>query len=211
MPTLQQLSEFQVVPVVVLDNAAFATPLAEALVSGGLPCAEVTLRTGASLEVIATMAQRGDVLVGAGTVLSPQQVDQARDAGAHFIVCPGLDPDVVERAQSCGISIVPGIATASEVQAAMRMGLDHLKVFPAIPAGGLGLISAFHGPFPHIRFMPTGGITLATLDAFITHPAVFAVGGSWMVPRTCLDAGDFDEVRRLTSETVAHVATLGLS
>ena len=211
MSTMHQLSQFGVVPVIVLDNSTFATPLAEALVAGGLACAEVTLRTPASLEVIMTMAKRGDMLVGAGTVLSVEQADDAIDAGAHFLVSPGLDPEVVSHAQQRGIPILPGVATASEVQAALRMDLEHVKLFPAIPVGGLNLINAFHGPFPHVRFMPTGGITLSTLDPFITHPAVFAVGGSWMVPRSSLDAGDFDEVRRLTSETVAHVASLALT
>jgi len=205
---LSELTKFRVVPVVVLDNLSFATPLADALVGGGLGCAEVTLRTSASLEVISVMAARGDMLVGAGTVLTCDQVDEAHEAGAHFLVSPGLDRDVVVRAQSLGIPIVPGAATATEIQAALRLGLSHLKFFPAVPAGGLDVINALHGPFPSVRFMPTGGITMSTLDGFISHPAIFAVGGSWMVPRSLLDTGDFTGVRRLTQDTVSHLATL---
>lgn len=205
---MQRLGQVRVVPVVVLDNQHHADPLADALISGGLACVEVTLRTDASLAVLSTMAQRGDILVGAGTVLTTQQVDQAIDAGAHFLVSPGFDRDVVEYAQSRGVAILPGVATASEVQAAMRMGLDHVKFFPAIPAGGLSVLGAFHGPFPSIRFMPTGGITMSTLSDFLTHPAVFAVGGSWMVPRPVLDAGNFASVEQLTRDTVTHLTTL---
>ncbi len=208
MNTLSELSAFRVVPVVVLDNLSFATPLADALVKGGLGCAEVTLRTAASLEVIAVMAARDDMLVGAGTVLTTAQVDEAHEAGAHFLVSPGLDRDVVAHAQSLGLPVLPGVATATEVQAALRLGLSHLKFFPAVPAGGVDVINALHGPFPSVRFMPTGGITMATLDDFLSHPAIFAVGGSWMVPRSLLDSGDFDGVQRLTHDTVSHLATL---
>jgi 2-dehydro-3-deoxyphosphogluconate aldolase/(4S)-4-hydroxy-2-oxoglutarate aldolase len=206
--SLQRLEQFRVVPVVVLDALGHADALADALVHGGLACAEVTLRTDASLDVIAAMSRRGDVLVGAGTVVSVEQVDRAIDAGAHFLVSPGFDRDVIEHAQSAGVPFIPGVATASEVLAAIRAGLDHVKFFPAIPAGGLPVISALHGPFATMRFMPTGGVTLATLNDFITHPAVFAVGGSWMVTKACLDAGDFATVERITRETVDQLHSL---
>ena len=208
MNTIEQLATFRVVPVVVLEELAFAAPLADALLTGGLGCAEVTLRTPASLEVITAMAEHGDVIVGAGTVLTVDQVEQAIDAGAKFLVSPGFDQEVIEYALSRGVPFIPGVATASEVLAARRLGLQHLKFFPAIPAGGVPLINALHGPFPTVRFMPTGGITLSTIDAFLSHPAVFAVGGSWMVPQECLAAGDFDRVRQLTRDTIAHIETL---
>lgn len=208
---MEQLATFRVVPVVVLDELSLAAPLAEALVIGGLGCAEVTLRTPASLEVVRVIAERGDVLVGAGTVITVEQVDQAIDAGAQFLVSPGFDQQVIEHALSHGVPFVPGVATASEVLAARRLGLEYLKFFPAIPAGGLSLINALHGPFPSVRFMPTGGITLSTIDDFLSHPAVFAVGGSWMVPRETLAAADFDRVQRLTRDTVARVAQIDLS
>jgi 2-dehydro-3-deoxyphosphogluconate aldolase / (4S)-4-hydroxy-2-oxoglutarate aldolase len=204
---LKQLSELRVVPVVVLEDSALADPLADALVSGGLPCAEVTLRTNASFSVIASLARRGDILVGAGTVLTADDVDRAVDAGAHFLVSPGFDRDVTERAQSANLPFIPGVATATEVQQALRVGLTNLKFFPAEPAGGLAVINALHGPFPSVRFMPTGGITLDTLTDYLSHPAIYAVGGSWMVPKSCLDAGDFTTVEQLTRETVTHIAT----
>lgn len=208
MNSLQRLEEFRVVPVVVLDNLGHADALADALVHGGLACAEVTLRTDASLDVIATMSRRGDILVGAGTVVTIEQVDRAIEAGAHFLVSPGFDRDVVEHAQSAGVPFLPGVATASEVLAALSAGLDHVKFFPAIPAGGLSVLSALHGPFASVRFMPTGGVTLATLNDFLTHPAIFAVGGSWMVSKSCLDAGDFATVERVTRETVEQIQSL---
>lgn len=198
----------RVVPVVVLEKVAYAAPLGDALTAGGIGCAEVTLRTDASLDVIAALSARRDMLIGAGTVLTTEQVDLARDAGAHFIVSPGLDTNVVARAQDLGIPVIPGVSTATEVQSALRLGVDHVKFFPAIPAGGLELIRAFQGPFPQVRFMPTGGITLETLAGFLGHSSVFAVGGSWMVPRSLLDAGDFATVERLTRDTVDFLATL---
>jgi len=194
-----------VVPVVVLERADVAPALAQALVAGGLRCAEVTLRTPSSLDVLSLMAARGDLLVGAGTVLTPEQVDRAVDAGARFIVSPGLDADVVARAHELGVTVLPGVATATEAQAALRLGLRHVKFFPAEAAGGLKVISALQGPFGDLRFMPTGGITLETVKAYVTHPAIFAVGGSWMVPRSALDVGDVDTVERLTRETVAYL------
>lgn len=208
MNPLKQLSELRVVPVVVLEDAAFADHLANALVGGGLACAEITLRTNASFNVIATLSRRGDMLVGAGTVLTTDDVDRAVEIGAHFLVSPGFDLEVIERAQSANVPFIPGVATATEVQQALRAGLTHVKFFPAVPAGGLAVINAFHGPFPSVRFMPTGGITLDTLDDYLSHPAIDAVGGSWMVPKSSLDAGDFATVEQLTRETVAHIETL---
>jgi 2-dehydro-3-deoxyphosphogluconate aldolase/(4S)-4-hydroxy-2-oxoglutarate aldolase len=205
---LDRLSELRVVPVVVLEKAQFATPLADALVRGGLACAEITLRTDASFSVISSLALRGDILVGAGTVLTIDDVDRAIGAGAHFLVSPGFDPEIIERAQSANVPFIPGVATATEAQRALRAGLTHVKFFPAVPAGGLPVINALHGPFPSLRFMPTGGITLATLNDYLSHPAVYAVGGSWMVSKSCLDAGDFSAVEQLTRDSVAQVATL---
>jgi 2-dehydro-3-deoxyphosphogluconate aldolase/(4S)-4-hydroxy-2-oxoglutarate aldolase len=205
---LDRLSELRIVPVVVLEKAEFAAPLGDALVGGGLACAEITLRTEASFEVISSLSRRGDILVGAGTVLNVDDVDRAVDAGAHFLVSPGFDLDVIERAHSANLPFIPGVATATEVQQALRAGLTYVKFFPAIPAGGLAAISALHGPFPSVRFMPTGGITLATLNEYLLHPAIYAIGGSWMVPKSSLDAGDFSTVEQLTRDTVTHVASL---
>lgn len=198
---LDRLAELKVVPVVVLDDPDHANALADALVTGGLPCAEITFRTAAGEAAIRAIASRNDILVGAGTVLTAEQVDRAADAGAHFVVSPGFGIDVVTRAQELGIAVLPGISTASELQAAVGAGLSSVKFFPAVQSGGLGTLSALAGPFPAVRFMPSGGIRLTNAAEYLAHPNVFAVGGSWMVPRERIAAGDFEAVRRLTAET----------
>lgn len=206
MSVLETLAIHRIVPVVVLDNAADAGPLAEALVGGGLPVAEVTFRTAAAVEAIGIMAARGDVIVGAGTVLTPAQVDQAVDAGATYIVSPGTSAAVVERAQQRGVPVLPGAVTATEIQAALALGLDTVKFFPAGTSGGPAAIKALAAPFGGVKFVPTGGVGLANLAEYLAIPAVAAVGGSWMVPAAAIRAGDFDTVRRLTAEAVALLA-----
>ena len=206
--TLSALTENRLVPVVVLDDAAAAGPLAEALVAGGLPVAEVTFRTAAAQRAIRTMADRGDMLVGAGTVLTSQQVDQAVDAGASYVVSPGLSRAVVERCQERGVLALPGAVTATEVQAAVELGLSTVKFFPAGTSGGAPAIAALAAPFAGVRFVPTGGIGPKNLHEYLSVPAVAAVGGSWMVPRDRVAAGDFDGVRQLTAEAVAHAHSL---
>ena len=200
-----RLAAIRVVPVVVIDDPGHAGPLADALVSGGLPCAEVTFRTPAAEAAIRALATRTDILVGAGTVVTADHVDRAVAAGARFLVSPGFGVDVVRRAQELGVPVLPGIATASEAQAAVRSGLREVKFFPAEKSGGLGMVSALSAPFPELRFMPSGGVSLANVRDYLAHPAVFAVGGSWMVPRERIAAGDFDVIRRLAAETIAHL------
>src|SRR5699024_5526617 len=178
---LEQLGAARLVPVVVLDDASSADPLAQALVAGGLPVAEVTFRTAAAPEAIRAMAARGDMLVGAGTVLTPEQVDAAVDAGARYIVSPGFHAPVVQRAQERGVLHLPGAVTASEVQAALAAGLDVVKFFPAETSGGAKAIKALAAPFGGLRFVPTGGIGPANLPEYLDLPSVLAVGGSWMV------------------------------
>lgn len=204
-PLFERLAAIRVVPVVVLDDAAEAEPLADALVAGGLPCAEVTFRTPAAEAAIRAIADRTDILVGAGTIVTADQVDLAVAAGARFLVSPGLCLDVVRRAQELGIPVLPGIATASEAQAAVRAGLRDVKFFPAELSGGLGMLRALAGPFPDLKFLPSGGVNLANVANYLGHPSVFAVGGSWMVPRERIQAGDFDAVRRFTAQTVARL------
>lgn len=204
---LERIGTMGVVPVVVLDDVAQAEPLGDALVAGGLPCAEVTFRTTAGEAALATLAARGDLLIGAGTVLTAAQVDRAVDAGAAFIVSPGLSAEVVRRAQERGVTALPGTATASEVQAAVNLGLEAVKLFPARILGGTDMLDALSGPFPGMRFMPSGGVTLASAGEYLQHPAVLAVGGSWMVPRSRIAAGDFDAIRSLTEETVSALAS----
>jgi len=200
---LSALSASRLVPVVVLDDAADANPLAEALVAGGLPVAEVTFRTAAAQDSIRAMADRGDILVGAGTVLTPDQVDQAVTAGASYVVSPGLSRAVVERCQEHGVLALPGAVTATEIQAALELGLTTVKFFPAGTSGGAPAIAALAAPFGDLRFVPTGGIGPKNLHEYLAVPAVAAVGGSWMVPRAMVKAGDFAEITRLTAQAVA--------
>lgn len=205
---LEQLAAHRIVPVVVLDEVADAGPLAEALVSGGLPVAEITFRTAAAADAIRVMADRGDVLVGAGTVVSADQVDRAVAAGARYVVSPGTSRAVVERAQEHGVPVLPGAVTATEVQAALELGLGTVKFFPAGTSGGPAAIAALAAPFGAVRFVPTGGVGPANLDQYIALPCVAAVGGSWMVPRDRVRAGDLAGVRALVAEAVALAASL---
>jgi len=204
---LSCLAAHRIVPVVVLDDAADAGPLATALVAGGLPVAEVTFRTAAAADAIRIMAARGDVLVGAGTVLTPAQVDAAVAAGAQYVVSPGTSRAVVERCAEHGVPALPGAVTATEVQAALELGLTTVKFFPAGTSGGPKAIAALAAPFTSVRFVPTGGVGAANLAEYLALPSVCAVGGSWMVPRDRIRAGDVDAVRTLTREAVALAAS----
>jgi 2-dehydro-3-deoxyphosphogluconate aldolase/(4S)-4-hydroxy-2-oxoglutarate aldolase len=203
MDTLSALATARLVPVVVLDDASDAAPLAGALVAGGLPVAEVTFRTPAAAEAIRAMADRGDILLGAGTVLTPAQVDQAVEAGASYVVSPGLSRAVVERCAERGVLALPGAVTATEVQAALELGLTTVKFFPAGTSGGAPAIAALAAPFAGVRFIPTGGVGPSNLHDYLGIEAVTAVGGSWMVPRDRIGAGDFEAIRRLTADAVA--------
>jgi 2-dehydro-3-deoxyphosphogluconate aldolase/(4S)-4-hydroxy-2-oxoglutarate aldolase len=192
----------RLVPVIVIEDPAAARPLAAALLLGGLRCAEVTFRTAAAEAALAAMAQDPRLLVGAGTVVRPEQVDRAVAAGARFIVSPGISPSVVRHCRSVGVPVVPGVATATEIQAAGEEGLDVLKFFPAEPLGGLAMLKALAAPFPGVRFVPTGGIGAAQLGDYLAHRSVLAVGGSWMVAPKLVAAGAWDEITRLTAEAV---------
>lgn len=203
METLAHLAAARLVPVVVLDDAADADPLAAALVEGGLPVAEVTFRTAAAADAIRAMSDRGDVLVGAGTVLTPAQVDQAVAAGASYVVSPGLSRAVVERCREHGVLPLPGAVTATEIQAALELGLSTVKFFPAGTSGGAKAVAALSAPFGGVTFVPTGGVGAANLHEYLDLPSVVAVGGSWMVPTDLVRAGDFAGVTRLTAEAVA--------
>ena len=203
---LERLAAHRLVPVVVLDDAAHADALAQALVDGGLPVAEVTFRTAAAADAIRAIAARGDVLVGAGTVLTPQQVDTAVAAGASYVVSPGTSRAVVERCQEHGVLALPGAVTATEVQAALELGLSTVKFFPAGTSGGAKAVAALAAPFGDVGFVPTGGIGLSNLAEYLALPSVRAVGGSWMVPRELVRGGDFGAVRDLTAEAVSLVA-----
>jgi len=201
-----ELGRGRLVPVIVIETPAAARPLADALVAGGLRCAEVTLRTDAAEAALRAMAGDPRLLVGAGTVVRPDQVDRAVAAGAAFIVSPGFSEAVVRRCGALGVPVFPGVATATELMAARDAGLTVVKFFPAEPLGGVATLRALAAPFPDVRFIPTGGITAAHLPAYLAHPAVLAVGGSWMVAPKLVAAGAWDEISRLTAEAVT-VAT----
>lgn len=203
-PIFTKIRQARLLPVVVLDNAADAVPLARALVSGGLPVAEVTFRTEAAAEAIRRIAAEvPDALLGAGTVLTPQQVKAAKEAGARFLVTPGYNPAVVQAAADVGLPIVPGVNNPTGVEQAMAAGLTAVKFFPAEPTGGVPFLKALMGPYGGMLFIPTGGIGPKNLRDYLGLPAVLACGGSWMVDPALVRAGRFDEVQRLTAEAVA--------
>ncbi|HEY3925490.1 MAG TPA: bifunctional 4-hydroxy-2-oxoglutarate aldolase/2-dehydro-3-deoxy-phosphogluconate aldolase [Acidothermaceae bacterium] len=203
MDVIAALSLTRLVPVVVLDDTAHADGLAAALIAGGLAIAEVTLRTDAALESIRVMAARGDIVVGAGTVLTTAQVDDVVAAGASFVVSPGLSRPVVERCLEHGVLAFPGAVTATEIQAALELGVTTVKFFPASTSGGVAAIAALAAPFGGVGFVPTGGVTPENLAGYLAVPAVVAVGGSWMVPRGRVNAGDFAGITELTAAAVA--------
>ena len=196
-----------IVPVIVIDDAAKAPDLAAALLAGGIGCAEITLRTGGALEAIRAASGLNGFTVGAGTVLSVDDVDRAAEAGAGFIVSPGLADDVVERSLAHGLEVFPGVATATEVTRAARLGLDRVKFFPAAQLGGPAAITALAGPFPGMRFLPSGGVTAENAADYVAVPAVFAVSGSWMAPRALIADGAFAEIERRSRETVQGLAS----
>lgn len=193
----EQLAAWRVVPVVVLDRPADAAPLADALAGGGIGCMEITFRTAAAAEAIALVAGRDDVVVGAGTVTSSAQAEVAIGVGARFVVSPGFDDGVAATCRERGVGYLPGVATATEVMRARAAGLDVVKLFPAEAVGGLSMVKALAAPFPDVRFVPTGGVDEARAADYLAHPAVLAVGGSWMVPREAVNAGDWARVREL--------------
>lgn len=200
----EQLKKFGVVPVVVLNDAKDALPLAKALVEGGLPCAEVTFRTEAAEESIRQMAaEYPRMLVGAGTVLATEQVDRAVNAGAKFIVSPGFDPEIVDYCLSKEIPIFPGCVTPSEVAQAVKRGLKVVKFFPAEQYGGVATIKALAAPYTMVRFMPTGGVSAKNLKDYLSCDKIVACGGSWMVKGDMIKAGEFDKICEMTKEAVA--------
>ncbi|MDO4303627.1 MAG: bifunctional 4-hydroxy-2-oxoglutarate aldolase/2-dehydro-3-deoxy-phosphogluconate aldolase [Bacillota bacterium] len=203
---LNKIHEIGIVPVVVLNDAKDAAPLARALCEGGLPCAEVTFRTEAAQEAIRIMTgQFPEMLVGAGTVLTTEQVDRAVAAGAKFIVSPGFNPKVVQYCIDKGIPITPGCMTPSEIEQAIEHGLEVVKFFPAEPAGGLKMLKAMAAPYVGMKFMPTGGISAGNVREYLKYDRILACGGSWMVKGDLIDAGDFDKIRELTKEAVEIV------
>jgi 2-dehydro-3-deoxyphosphogluconate aldolase/(4S)-4-hydroxy-2-oxoglutarate aldolase len=202
------LFAYRVIPVVVLNDAADAIPLAEALLAGGLPIAEVTFRTEAAAEAIAVMSEVEGLMVGAGTVVTPAQVELAVEAGAKFLVSPGLRADIVREAQLAGKMILPGVVTASEIMEALSLGISTVKFFPAGVAGGPAAIKNFSSVFNTVQFVPTGGVNKTNLADYLSLPCVPAVGGSWMVPPQLVAAHDFATITARCREAVALAASI---
>lgn len=200
---LKKINAIGIVPVVKIDDAKDAVPLAKALIDGGLPCAEVTFRTAAAEAAIKAMSDAyPEMLIGAGTVLTTEQVDKAVAAGATFIVSPGLNPKVVKYCVEKNIPVTPGCANPSDVEQAIELGLDVVKFFPAEAAGGIEMIKAMSAPYGNIKFMPTGGINAKNLKDYLDFPKIIACGGSWMVKGDLIAAGEFDKIRDMTREAV---------
>jgi 2-dehydro-3-deoxyphosphogluconate aldolase/(4S)-4-hydroxy-2-oxoglutarate aldolase len=206
MSVLEHIGAAGVLPVVVLDDADDAPALGAALLRAGLPCAEITFRTAAAAAAIAKLADEPALVVGAGTVITVDQVDWAVAAGARFVVAPGFDAAVVRRCREHDVAVLPGVATATDVMAAIREGLTAVKLFPAGALGGVAMVDALAGPFPGLRFVPTGGIAVDDVPNYLARPSVLAVGGSWVAPRALLRARRFDDVTRLAADAVAAVA-----
>jgi 2-dehydro-3-deoxyphosphogluconate aldolase/(4S)-4-hydroxy-2-oxoglutarate aldolase len=203
---VNRVAELRLVPMVVMDKADHAPGFADALVAGGLPVAEITFRTPAAEASIRALAKRGNLLVGAGTILSTEQADRAIDAGAQFLVAPGTNPKVVEHVLERGVAMVPGVVTPSEIELAMSLGLTTLKYFPAEQMGGVATLKALAGPYPDIRFVPTGGITPELLPSYLKLSNVAACGGSWLAPRDLLAAGKFDAITCLVEQAAKILA-----
>ena len=200
---IEKLKEMLVVPVVVLDDVKDAEKLADALVGGGLPCAEVTFRTAAAEESIRIMTEKyPDMLVGAGTVLTTEQVDKAVAAGAKFIVSPGFDAEIVDYCLDKNIPILPGVISPSEAAQAVKRGLSVVKFFPAEQYGGVTTIKALAAPYTMLKFMPTGGVSVKNLKDYLSCYKIICCGGSWMVKGDMIKSGEFDKIKQMTKEAV---------
>jgi len=206
---LEQFEKMRVVPVVAIQNAEDAMQLADALIEGGLPCAEITFRTAAAVDAMRIMGRRGDILVGAGTVLKIDQVKAAVDVGARFMVSPGFNPKVVGYCVENNITVTPGICTPSDIEAALEFGLEVLKFFPAEAFGGLKTLKAMSGPYTTVKFVPTGGISPANLVDYLQFPKTLACGGTWIAKSNLIAEGQFDQIRDNAREAVELVKKAG--
>ncbi|WP_394126652.1 bifunctional 4-hydroxy-2-oxoglutarate aldolase/2-dehydro-3-deoxy-phosphogluconate aldolase [Vibrio hepatarius] len=208
MPNLnEQLQALKVIPVIAIDNAQDIIPLGKVLAENGLPAAEITFRSEAAVEAIRLLREaQPDMLIGAGTVLNKEQAIAAKEAGATFIVSPGFNPNTVKACQDIGIDIVPGVNNPSTIEAALEMGLTTLKFFPAEASGGVNMVKALLAPYTDVSLMPTGGINPANIKDYLAVPRVLACGGTWMVDKKLIEAGQWDELAKLTREAVALVS-----
>ncbi|TOF16701.1 bifunctional 4-hydroxy-2-oxoglutarate aldolase/2-dehydro-3-deoxy-phosphogluconate aldolase [Vibrio parahaemolyticus] len=202
----EQLKALKVIPVIAIDKAEDIIPLGKVLAENGLPAAEITFRSAAAAEAIRLLREtQPDMLIGAGTVLNREQAIAAKEAGATFIVSPGFNPNTVKACQEIGIDIVPGVNNPSTVEAALEMGLTTLKFFPAEASGGINMVKSLLVPYTDIELMPTGGINPANIKDYLAIPRVLACGGTWMVDKKLIEAGNWEELARLTREAVALV------
>lgn len=202
----EQLKALKVIPVIAIDKAEDIIPLGKVLAENGLPAAEITFRSAAAAEAIRLLREtQPDMLIGAGTVLNREQAIAAKEAGATFIVSPGFNPNTVKACQEIGIDIVPGVNNPSTVEAALEMGLTTLKFFPAEASGGINMVKSLLAPYTDIKLMPTGGINPANIKDYLAIPRVLACGGTWMVDKKLIEAGNWEELARLTREAVALV------
>ncbi|MDF4868234.1 bifunctional 4-hydroxy-2-oxoglutarate aldolase/2-dehydro-3-deoxy-phosphogluconate aldolase [Vibrio parahaemolyticus] len=202
----EQLKALKVIPVIAIDKAEDIIPLGKVLVENGLPAAEITFRSAAAVEAIRLLREnQPDMLIGAGTVLNREQAIAAKEAGATFIVSPGFNPNTVKACQEIGIDIVPGVNNPSTVEAALEMGLTTLKFFPAEASGGINMVKSLLAPYTDIELMPTGGINPANIKDYLAVPRVLACGGTWMVDKKLIEAGNWEKLARLTREAVALV------
>lgn len=197
----QQLAEIKVIPVIAIDRAEDIIPLGKALAENGLPAAEITFRSDAAVEAIRLLREaQPDMLIGAGTVLNREQALAAKEAGATFVVSPGLNPTTVKACQEIGIDIVPGVNNPSAVEAALELGLTTLKFFPAEASGGINMLKSLLAPYTQIQLMPTGGININNVKDYLSIDRVYACGGTWMVDKTMINEGRWDEIGRLARE-----------
>ena len=204
MLTVDQVAACGVVPVVVLEDEAQAVPAAKALLKGGITAMEITFRTAAARGSIARVAKEvPEMTVGAGTVINLEQLHQAVEAGAQFIVSPGSDAALIEEAAKLGVAMIPGVVSPSEIMLGLKLGITVFKFFPAEAYGGLKTIKALSGPFPQIRFIPTGGISQANAEEYFKNPKIVAVGGSWMITKDMVASGDFDAITEKSAAATA--------
>ena len=203
---LKKIHGIGIVPVIALENVEDAAPLAQALCNGGLPVAEVTYRTACAHDAMIEMKKAcPQMLVGAGTVLTKEQVDSALDAGAEFIVSPGLNPEIVRYCQEKNVPILPGTANASDIEVALSLGLTAVKFFPAEPLGGIKMISALAAPYTQMKFMPTGGVSPKNMKDYLSNPKIIACGGTWMIDKKAMQEKNFAKIEELTRQAVREM------
>lgn len=202
----QVFAQSPIVPVMVINHIDQAVPLAKALVAGGISVLEVTLRTECALAAITKIAQEvPEAIVGAGTILNVQQLKQATDAGAQFVITPGATPELLKAAKAGSVPLIPGVASISEIMQGLELGYTHFKFFPAEASGGVGALKAFAGPLAHVRFCPTGGISPMTYRNYLALPNVDCIGGSWIAPQDAVDSGDWDRITQLCQQALADI------